>query len=132
MAPPRDALHMETCAEHGAATNLSCGTCGVAVCGECAVRTPLGISCKEHSAASRPEAVKARPPVGSEAGQPKRRLLLVGGVVLALVIAGVVFLRPSGDDSDSDTVSSAEWTQLASAGLTARTGMAFVSTGRGM
>ncbi|HET7721333.1 MAG TPA: hypothetical protein VFK43_15310, partial [Acidimicrobiales bacterium] len=59
--------------------------------------------------------------------------LLIGGVVLALVIAGVVFLRPSGGgDGGGDGTISAAWTPLPSAGLSARTGMAFVSTGRGM
>ena len=123
---------MATCTPHNVETNLSCRTCGTPVCADCAVRTPMGISCKEHAGSAKKEVATALAPK-AERPASGRRPLVIGGVVLALVAAGVVFLRPSGggDDGGGGTVSAA-WTPLPSAGLSARTGMAFVSTGRGM
>lgn len=89
----------------------------------------MGISCQEHAGTvekAPASAVASRPDSGAN-----RRPLVIGGVVLALVIAGVVFLRPSGRGGDGGGTVSAAWTPLPSAGLSARTGMAFVSTGQG-
>ncbi|MDQ4091374.1 MAG: hypothetical protein M3163_13885 [Actinomycetota bacterium] len=91
----------------------------------------MGVSCQEHSGSAKKEAA------GVVASQPQRtpggdRRLLIGAAVLALVVAGVVFLRPSGGGDDGGGTVSAAWTPLPPAGLAARTGMAFVSTGRGM
>lgn len=124
---------MATCTPHDVETNLSCRTCGTPVCApDCAVRTSMGISCKEHSGSAKKEAITALAPKAERSGSG-RRGLLIGGVVLALVIAGVAFLRPSGGGDDgAGGMASAAWTPLPSAGLAARTGMAFVSTGRGM
>lgn len=123
---------MATCTQHNVETNLSCRTCGTPVCAECAVRTAMGVSCREHSGSAKQEVATALAPK-AESG-PGGRRLLIGGVVLALLIAGVVLLRPGGggdDGGDGDTVAGA-WTPLPSAGLAARSGMASVSTGRGM
>jgi N-acetylneuraminic acid mutarotase len=122
---------MATCTPHNVETNLSCRTCGTPVCPDCAVRTAMGVACNEHAGSAKKEAVTALAPNAERSGSG-RRGPLIGGVVLALVIAGVVFLRPSGGDGDGGGTVSAAWTELPSAGLTARTGMAFVSTGRGM
>lgn len=89
----------------------------------------MGVTCREHAGRAKKEAVTAMAPKAGPG--PGGRRLLIGGVVLALVVAGVVFLRPSGGGGEGGT-SSAAWTPLPSAGLGARTGMAFVSTGRGM
>jgi N-acetylneuraminic acid mutarotase len=91
----------------------------------------MGISCKEHSAGADKEAMTALAPHASEGAGLGGRRLLIGGVVLALVIAGVVFLRPSGGGG-GDSEASATWTPLPSSGLAARTGMAFVLAGRSM
>ena len=122
---------MAACTPHGVETNLSCRTCGAPVCADCAVRTAMGVSCQEHSGSAKKEAAAA------VASQPQRasvggRRLLIGGVVLALLIAGVIFLRPSGGGDDGGGSVSAAWTPLPPAGLAPRTGMTFVSTGRGM
>ena len=122
---------MATCTPHNVETNLSCRTCGTPVCPDCAVRTAMGVACNEHAGGAKKEAATALAPNAERSGSG-RRGLLIGGVVLALVIAGVVLLRPSGGDGDDGGTVSAAWTALPAAGLTARTGMAFVSTGRGM
>src|SRR5687767_12476270 len=122
---------MATCTPHGVETNLSCRTCGTPVCADCAVRTVMGVTCAEHSGSAKKEAVTALAPRAERSG-PGGKRLVIGGAVLALLIAGVVFLRPSGGgDGDGGTLSAA-WTPLPAAGLAARTGMAFVSTGEGM
>ncbi len=121
---------MATCTPHNVETNLSCRTCGTPVCTDCAVRTAMGVACEEHAGSAKKEAVTAFAPKAERSG-PRRRGLLIG-VVLALVIAGVVFLRPSGGDDGGDGTVSAAWTPLPDAGLASRTGMAFVSTGRSM
>lgn len=121
---------MAACTLHRVETNLSCRTCGSPVCADCAVRTPMGIACGEHAAATKKEAAIATAPRREVAGAG-RRGLLIGGVVLALVVAGVVLLRSSGGGDGGGTVSAA-WTPLPPAGLEARASMAFVSTGRGM
>jgi N-acetylneuraminic acid mutarotase len=122
---------MAACTQHGIESNLSCRTCGTPVCADCAVRTAMGVSCKEHSGSAKKEVVTALAPK-AEAG-PGGRRLLIGGVVLAVLIAGVVFLRPGGGGDDrGDGTSSGAWTALPSSGLSARIGMAFVWTGRAM
>ena len=75
-------------------TNLSCRTCGTPVCADCAVRTAMGVACAEHSGSAKKEAVTAMAPRAER--RSRRQRLLIGGAVLALLIAGVVFLRPSG------------------------------------
>lgn len=67
---------------------------------------------------------------GSDGSRRGRRRLLVGAVVLALLAAGAAFVLPSRDGDDG--TAEASWTLLPSAGLTHRSGMAFVSTGQGM
>ena len=119
---------MATCTQHDVETNLSCRTCGTPVCAECSVRTPLGIACAVHSGTAGTPLTTAN--AGSDGSPPTGRRLLIGGVVLALVIGAVVVLRSTGDGEDSGTA--AAWAPLAPAGLSHRTGMAFVSTGRGM
>ena len=90
----------------------------------------MGISCTTHASDVAGSPFTAAPPPEREAGGPGPRLLVLGGVVLALVIAGIVFLRPSGGGDEGG--GSAEWAMLAPAGLSHRTGMSFVSTGRGV
>src|SRR5215212_9341172 len=99
---------MATCTPHNVETNLSCRTCGTPVCADCALRTAMGVSCQDHAGSAQKEAVSAFSPKPERSHRP----LLIGGVVLALVVAGVVFLRPSGGDGDGGGTGSAAWTPL--------------------
>jgi hypothetical protein len=130
---------MATCTLHRVETNLSCRTCGTPVCPDCAVRTPMGVSCAEHAGGAKKEAGVATQPRRGSSGARGR--MLVGALALVVAVAaGVVFLRPSdgGDSSspsaggDSSSTSAGAWTQLPSAGLAARVGFSYVSTGRSM
>ena len=121
---------MATCTLHRVETNLSCRTCGTPVCPDCAVRTPMGVSCAEHAGGAKNEAVGATQLRRESSGARGR--MLVGALALVVVVAaGVVFLRPS-DGGDSASTSAGAWTQLPSAGLAARAGFSYVSTGRSM
>src|SRR5215212_6739857 len=98
---------MATCTPHNVETNLSCRTCGTPVCAACAARTAMGVSCQEHAGTAKKEAVTAFSPKVERSQRP----LLIGGVVLALVVAGVVFLRPSGGGHGGlGGTASAAWT----------------------
>jgi hypothetical protein len=44
---------MATCTPHNVETNLSCRTCGTPVCADCAVRTAMGVACKEHAGSAK-------------------------------------------------------------------------------
>ena len=86
---------MAACTSHEVQTNLSCRTCGAPVCADCAVRTPMGISCPEHAGrASREAAVATRP--RRERSGPGGRRLVAGGLALMVAFAAVVLLRSSG------------------------------------
>ena len=119
---------MTTCTLHRVETNLSCRTCGVAVCGDCAVRGPMGVSCQEHAAGAKQDAVVAVQH-GREVSQLRNRLV-VGALILLVVAASVVLLRASGG-GDTDAAAGA-WTPLPSAGLEARSDFSYVGTGRAM
>lgn len=131
---------MATCTLHRVETNLSCRTCGTPVCPDCAVRPPMGgVSCAEHAGGAKKEAVVATRPRRDSSGARGR--MLVGALALVVAVAaGVVFLRPSdgGDSSspsaggDNSSTSAGAWTKLPSAGLAARGGFSYVSTGRSM
>jgi N-acetylneuraminic acid mutarotase len=120
---------MATCTQHDVETNLSCRVCGTPVCKDCAVRTAMGVSCAQHAGSAKKEAVVAMAPRSEGSGAGGKRVL-IGGVVVALLIAAVVLLRPSGGDGDGDGTVAAAWTPLPSSGLSARTGIASVWTGR--
>lgn len=121
---------MTTCTLHRVETNLSCRTCGTPVCADCAARTPMGLSCQEHAGSATREAVAAKERPRAPSGSGSRRLL-VGGLAVLVVVAAVLFLRPSGGGEGAGTVAGA-WAPLDPAGLAARGDLAFVWTGRAM
>ena len=53
-----DDAGMATCTPHDVETNLSCRTCGTPVCVDCAVRTPMGVSCDEHAGSAKKDGVR--------------------------------------------------------------------------
>jgi N-acetylneuraminic acid mutarotase len=119
---------MATCTQHHVETNLSCRTCGTPVCPDCAVRTVMGVSCATHAGKEKEAAAVAVAPKAERSSAGGHRLL-IGGVVTALLVAAVVFLRPGGDGG---TAGDRGWTALPSSGLTARSDFSSVTTGRSL
>src|SRR5215217_1318453 len=112
---------MTTCTLHRVETNLACRTCGDPVCDDCAVRTPMGVSCQQHAGGAKKDAVVATKPRREAKGS--RRPVLVGALVVVLAAAAVVLLRPSGDGGTSTAAGA--WAPMESAGLAARTDLSF-------
>ena len=119
---------MTTCALHRVETNLSCRTCGTPVCADCAVRTPMGVACREHAGGAAKEAEVATQ--ARRDGSRTGLLVRVGALAVIVVALAVVFLRPSGEGGTN--AAGGSWTSLPSAGLAARADFSFVSTGRAM
>ncbi len=105
----------------------------------------MGVSCAAHAGGAKKEAATAmaradgkkekKTKVAMPATVPRTQLLAaggrplaIGGVVVVLLVAAIVFLRPSGGSDVSGE--SAGWTALPAAGVEARTAFSTVSTGR--
>ena len=69
-----------TCARDGTPTRLTCVECGVPICPQCYVRTPVGMKCRAHGAAK---------PTTVAGGRP-RWWLAVFPVGLAVVVAALI------------------------------------------